>query len=163
MKLMVLGLSPRPANRPVEANAYRRAGCERDQGRPHLAVYIDHELITGPPQSGQQPYQLSGGAPVAANSRELLPIEEHDPGESRVMPHQFCVFRSDEPVDLRTGETEPQFRQQRDGMHDVAERRRLNQQDAAKIVRAERFSFQADTIGIAGNTRMLTRSVTRRQ
>src|ERR1700751_3710797 len=162
-QIMVLGLSPRPANRPVEANAYRRAGCERDQGRAHLTVYIDHQLITGPPQSRQQSYQLCSGAPAAANSRELLPIEEHDPGESRVMLHQLCVFRSDEPVDLRMGETESQFRQQRNGMYDVAQRRRLHQQNAAKIVRAERFSFQADSIGIPGNTRMLTRSAARRQ
>ena len=69
------------------------------------------------------------------------------------MSHKFGVFRSDEPVDLRVRETEAQFRQQLNRMHDVAQRRWFDQQDPAKILGAERFSFQADTIGIPAKTR----------
>ena len=68
------------------------------------------------------------------------------------MADQFRVFRCYEPVDPRAGKTAAQFRQQRNGVYHVAQRRWLDQQDSAKIFRAERFGFQADTIGITEKT-----------
>ena len=125
---IVLGRNcAREFDRPIKPDAHSRAADQREQSRTHLAMHVDHQIVFRAPDLFEQIEEAQRGAPFLAGLREIASREENHIRERGMMTDDLRVLGGDQPVNARTRITRTQFYQHRDRMHDVAERRRLDQ------------------------------------
>src|SRR6478752_4208748 len=131
---IVLGRNcAREFDRPIKPDAHSRAADEREQRRTHLAMHIDHQIVFRAPDLFEQTKEAEPSAPSLAGFREFASGEENHIRERGMMADDLRVLRRDKPVNARTWITRAQFYQHRDRMHDIAERRRFDQQNAREL------------------------------
>jgi hypothetical protein len=81
----------------------------------------------------EQIEEAQRGAPSLAGLREIASRKENHIRERGMMTDDLRVLRRNQPINSRTGITGAQFYQHRDRVHHVAERRRLDQQNAREL------------------------------
>ena len=126
--------------RSVEADPHRRAGGEGEYGAAQLALQIEHQVIFGGAQRGDQPRR----ADVRRRSPRRRPFvagKFDDIADRGILPQQFGDLGRHQPIDARLRIAPPQFVEHRKRVHDVADRRQLDQQDLLKIAAAEIVSW----------------------
>ena len=105
-------------------------------------MHVDHQIVFRAPDLFEQIEKAQRGAPSLAGLREIASREENHIRERGMITDDLRVLGCDQPVNARTRITRTQFYQHRDRMHDVAERRRLDQQNARELD-ALQFGFAA--------------------
>src|SRR6476620_1982729 len=123
----------REFDRPIKPDAHSRAADEREQSRTHLAMHVDHQIVSRAPDLFEQIKKAERSAPSLSGFREFASREENHIRERGMMTNYLRVLRCDQPVNSRTRVTRTQLYQHRDRMHDVAERRRLDQQNSREL------------------------------
>src|SRR5262245_55894950 len=96
-------------------------------------MHVDHQVVFRAPDLFKEIEEAEHGAPSLARLREIATRKENHIRERGMMTDDLRVFRRDQPVNSRMRITRTQFYQHRDRMHDVAERRRFDQQDAREL------------------------------
>jgi hypothetical protein len=131
---IVLGRNcAREFDRPIKPDAHPRAADEREQRRTDLAMHVDHQIVFRVPDLFEQIKKAQRSAPSLAGLGEFASGEENHIRERGMMTDDFRILRRDQPVNAGTRIARTQFYQHRDRMHDVAERRWFDQQNAREL------------------------------
>src|SRR5436190_8509465 len=74
---IVLGRNcAREFDRPIKPDTHSRAADEREQGRTHLAMHVDDEIVLGAPDLFEQTEKSQHRAPALPALREIAPSKE---------------------------------------------------------------------------------------
>ncbi len=96
-------------------------------------MHVDHQIVFRAPDLFEQIKKAERRAPFLAGLQEIATRKENHIRERGMMTNYLRVLWCDQPVNSRTRVTRTQLYQHRDRMHDVAERRRFDQQDAREL------------------------------
>src|SRR5215475_8055461 len=133
LEIMLSRNCAREFDRSIKSDAHSRATDEREQSRTHLAVHVDHQIVFRTPDLFKQIEESEHGAPSMTRLQEIATRKENHIRERGVMTDDLRVLRSDEPVNSRTRIARTQLYQHWNRMHDVAERRGFDQQNAREL------------------------------
>ena len=97
-------------------------------------MHVDNQIVFRAPDLFKQIEKAQRSAPSLSGLREFASREENHIRERGMMTDDLRVLGSDQPVNARTRITRTQFDQHGDRMHDVAERRMFDQQNARELV-----------------------------
>ena len=109
-----------------------------EKSRTHLAMHVDHQIVFRAANLFEQIEKCQHRAPSAPALREIAPRKKNDIRERRMAAHDFRVLRRDQPVNPRTRITRAQLHQHRDRMHNIAQRRGLDQQNPRELGGSQR-------------------------
>jgi hypothetical protein len=123
----------REFDRPIKPDAHSRAADEREQSRTDLAMHVDHQIVFRAADLFEQIKKAERSAPFLSGLREFASGEENHIRERWMMTDDLRILRRDQPVNARTRITRTQFYQHWDRMHNIAERRRFDQQNAREL------------------------------
>jgi hypothetical protein len=96
-------------------------------------MHVDHEIVFRAPDLFEQIEEAQRRAPSLAGLQKIATRKENHIREGGMMTDDLRVLGCDQPVNARTRITRTQFYQHWDRMHDVAERRGFNQQNAREL------------------------------
>jgi hypothetical protein len=96
-------------------------------------MHVDHQIVFRASDLFEQIEKAQRGAPFLTGLREIASREENHIRERGMMTDDLRVLGCDQPVNARMRITRTQFYQHWDRVHNVAERRRLDQQNAREL------------------------------
>src|SRR5262249_25572137 len=126
-KIVLGGHCRRPFYRSIETDAYARAADEREKSRTHLTMHVDHQVVFRTANLLEQIEEIEYRAPLATLFREIAPSEKNHVRKRRMAAHDFRVLGGDQPVNSGTRIARAQLYQHRDRVHDITQRRGLDQ------------------------------------
>ncbi len=100
-------------------------------------MHIDHQIVFRTPDLFEQIEKAQHRPPLLPALREIAPRKKDHVRERGMMAHDLRVFRGNKPVNPRLRIARAQLDQHRDRVHDVAQRRRLDQQNARELSRLQ--------------------------
>ena len=129
--------------RAIEADAYGSAGREREEAAAQLALQIDDEIVTARAQVREEPRQAGEPRTLPApRPGPALPGKGDPAAHGGMAGDELGECRAEQPVDLGRRIAAPQLVHHRNSVHDIAQRRELDQQDPAEIGGAQRGGAQ---------------------
>ena len=96
-------------------------------------MHVDYQIVFRAPDLFEQIEESECGAPSLARLGEIATRKEYHIRERGMMPDDLGILRRDQPVNSRTRITRAQFYQHWNRVHNVAERRRFDQQNAREL------------------------------
>src|SRR5262245_24888448 len=107
---IVLGRNcAREFNRSIKSDAHSRAADERKQGRTHLPMHVDHQVVFRAPDLFEQIEETQRRAPSLARLRKIASRKEDHIRECGMMTNDLRVLRRDQPINSRTRITRTEF------------------------------------------------------
>ncbi len=100
-------------------------------------MHVDDQIVFRAANLFEQIEKRHHCAPSSAASREIVPRKKNDIRQCWMTADDLRVLRRDQPVNSRARITRAQPHKQRDGMDDVAQRRRFDQQNARELCRLQ--------------------------
>src|SRR6266576_3560778 len=117
----------------IKSDPHAGAADESEKSRTHLTMHVDDQIIFRAADLLEQIKERHQCAPSSAARREIAPRKQNDIIERRMAAHDFGVLGGDQPVNARARITCSQLHQDWDCMDDIAQGRRLDDQNSREF------------------------------